>query len=75
MIMANPQIQENTNLFLIFLKYIKNHFFIFIFLLKMHKHSFFFFFVNQGIPGFAQANLRPGWQGLLKRPAADEERG
>ena len=36
---------------------------------------FFFFFVNQGIPGFAQTNPRPKWQGLPKRPAADEERG
>jgi len=31
--------------------------------------------VNQGIPGFAQTNPRPGWQGLPKRPVADEERG
>ena len=36
---------------------------------------FFFFFVNQDIPGFAQTNPRPKWQGLPKRPAADEERG
>jgi len=31
--------------------------------------------VNQGIPDFVQTNPRPGWQGLSKRPAADEERG
>ena len=34
-----------------------------------------FFGVNQGIPGFTQTNPRPAWQGLLKRPAADEEKG
>ena len=37
--------------------------------------SFFFFFLNQGIPGFVQTNPRSKWQGLPKRPAADEERG
>jgi hypothetical protein len=36
---------------------------------------FFFFGVNQDIPDFAQTNPRSGWQGLSKRPAADEERG
>jgi hypothetical protein len=41
----------------------------------MYFSSLFFFFVNQGIPGFAQTNPRPGWQGLPKRLAADEERG
>jgi len=40
----------------------------------MAKQFFFFFGVNQGIPGFAQTNSRPGWQGLSKRPAANEER-
>jgi hypothetical protein len=36
---------------------------------------FIFFFLNRGISGFAQTNLRPGWQGLLKRPTANEKRG
>jgi hypothetical protein len=39
MIIINPQIQENINLFFVFLKHIKNHFF-YIFLLKMHKHTY-----------------------------------
>ncbi|KAI9388343.1 hypothetical protein POPTR_009G048602v4 [Populus trichocarpa] len=32
-------------------------------------------FIITGISGFVQTNPRPGWQGLPKRPAADEERG
>jgi len=42
MFMANPQIQENTNLCFVFLKRIKNHFYFYIFfLLEMHKHFYF----------------------------------
>ena len=69
----STNIREHKSIFDIF-KIYKKSFFYFYFFVK-NAQTFFFFFLNQGIPGFAQTNLRPGWQGLLKRPAADEERG
>jgi hypothetical protein len=61
----------------------RGHFFLlFFFTIKIklrnlaaNYKSLIFFCVNQDIPGFVQTNPRPGWQGLPKRPAADEERG
>ena len=41
MIMDNPQMQENKNLFFVFLKHMKNHFYFYLlFLLKIHKHFY-----------------------------------